>query len=798
MEELNHLESISHHEQLGKSTISENFPNFAAEFQGTDDMSFGAGTNKTLQHLDHSPKKRLGTEGGSSNRSGDGKSEGNLAEKSLENVDLGKFEAGESNSQTASNRVSGNSRGSEVNLKAVLDTQAVVRAMKNDRLGFLTVLEEYTNSTKTDDFSDPGYLLRYITALGSLPVLTQAEEILENLSQDKSERQAEIDEICQKIGLIHQSLSEKYSLDIEAQSTQHHLDCMLKSEKTTDEDIDELRKSTQELMNARDERRATLLEKVRRSYTLDHKYQILKVEKDVSEERSQTLDERYEEKFQEKTEVEQGLKARENDLNVKTSDYMELLRTFSNLKLQQQALQLRCQSISENSKKLRREIESQTSEILKRIRQVEEEEQGVAQLLSQLEEEPRRLETQLKAKIAAFSALNFEFLNKKAKVDNYKEQLKELEERIKEQGERVGDVKLVEAECEEKKKQFESELEKYLKLKSRKEELGVRLGFYAAGVGRVSLKVKEEFGIELGEEVNAKLAEIDSLSGLKSIDELYQLLSGVKSQVSELLHSSRLIGAGSAENEAFSKNQQNLRSVGIHSNLGSIQTSTNEQVVDQGADVDAKAKFSAQKLELEKIGNQVSQVFEEVRKLKSDLNPYENSLKTLLEDHQRTMSSKIDKCFRETQEAINTVFGGLQLHQGSAEAESELGHMNETSGSAKQQSEQIQLEVLKNMKTEIMQIIEDSYTRFGSSQDVSGVHIRSPNKLEDNILLGSARAPRGGQALAGEETGFWVAKQDLFKLVQYVFKVSSLFVNTLADFIKGWDNFKALRQHIIG
>ena len=767
LQELKDLEPISHKgHDLGKSGMSDNI--------GDYEMSFGMTTeNNTYRNFEQSPTKFT--------------AKGSPFSNSNKNADV--------SDKFGDKLLNQGAQIQETIVKAAeIDNQAIIDALRDDRISLVQVLESFANLIDQEGLTSQNSNIKNIkddtetiekmaNALNSLPIFSSFEEVKQKLSKQNEDLQKKLEDKNDQIHRIRRFINKKIDLEVDMKNKDHQINHLKKTADSIQKDIDQYIKSIDNLEGKREGVQENLIALVNRSTNLSLKIDLLVNEQTIKDEQIEVLKRKLESTSNMETEVHKNKSQQENELNLHTSEYIELLKTFNTLKMNEHALAVRSRTISSSNNRLKADIEAKTKEIRNKIREVENEESKINQMLRKLEEEPAVLENKLRTKIEQFGQLNYTYMQKKLEIESFQKNIEEYEDNINNLTNNLGNLEILETECKQKKEEWAKRLKKYLDLESQSLELNLKLEHHINSISDINKKLETEFGIKFDQKIKNKLSEIEALKTPKSIEELIQILNNLEKKVNELAYKTTN-GLNSIQEE-LSESNHNLKSLGFRSNIGSVQASANDQNIDDAATVVASIKVE----KLEKLSSKITDILDQVQILREESNPNNSTVETLLQDHQRTIGSKLDSCFRETQ---NFVKKNFEMFMKMAK----VGQVDQNEDSQrvkKEDLDQVQLEILKNMKSEILQIIEESYTKLGSqdtSQVLSSMAFgpKTPLKqLDEHVFIDSSRKGY----LSGQ------GGNEFFKIVQLVFKISSLFVNTIADFVKDSPNYPALRKEII-
>lgn len=294
-------------------------------------------------------------------------------------------------------------------------------------------------------------------------------------------------------------------------------------------------------------------------------------------------------------------------------------------------------------------------------------------------------------------------------------------------------------------------LQKYLKEKFKKMDLNKQYEFHAERLKDLTKIFKEEIKTEeqgMEKNLNSEIFDQEYVS----LQKINQTVREIELKVKEVLSKQEL---------AASANQQSFKAMGIYSNLGSIATSHYDG---NGMESCEKSKDNeGSNEESENLKKEIVLVSEKIDNLKNELKPHMNAISKFMDKNQLIFEQKLAKFLVEMNQKMS---------------EGEIGS-----------------EITKVVKEDFKKIVEEV------------IHSRS-NSISERFSLGSSNTHPATVVVQKSTSSavysdrarirnYMQKNSDYYHIMQFLFKTSSMFINTIADLIKDNRNYSSLKEEII-
>lgn len=602
--------------------------------------------------------------------------------------------------------------------------------------------------------NDPEFLESFFETLLSTKIFSNFNESLKVIHEKNHVMGEKLKRMREGIeGLDLSKLKSKLNLEHEKKVIEETRNFLKDKEKDIETDTDELNILIGYDKNILEDKKKSFVQKLKKASKLEINTIILNSEKTSYEETLKEYNEKIEEHEQEKFEAGKEMKNLKNKLNLATTEYLRLLKDYEEISLQEGTLNARLESLQNLKEELNNRFEEKNIKIKNKIREIEDEKAKIHEAEQNLELKPMKLEKELEEKSKNLALLRLEHLDRKTRVEVMKEELTKLSHSIEKEQLELKKISVNEMEIREKKEEYGAMLKDYLEKKSEKIDLQKKFDFHAKNIKKLtelSLKELRSENEKIKITVNREILDEKYVS----LQDISRNVKDIEMRVREILH----------KQEQFNNiNQSNLnsfRAMGIQSNIGSITTSNYEF----GAESSEKSKekeFPSE--ELDYLKKEVVLISEKIENLQNELKPQISAISRYLTKNQSAVDKKLSKFLEELQKRSS---------------DQEIGG-----------------EISKVVKEDLKQIVQEVINSRSSSISEHISFKSSSNRPATVIIRDSTPSDSFSENI--RKINYVHKNSDYYHIMQFLFKMSSLFVNTMADLIKDSRNYHHLREEII-
>jgi chromosome segregation ATPase len=410
--------------------------------------------------------------------------------------------------------------------------------------------------------------------------------------------------------------------------------------------------------------------------------------------------------------------------------------------------------LQESTEKLKEEIAKKEKLVGEKVYQVELEEERVDKLNDDIELEPAELEKELREKTKKFILKKFNYEQKRAEIETYKASLERLDKEIKSKEDELGDLEMLKLECKEKEKEYD-ELKKTMRDKAdERKALTEDFEYYGKKILELTKRCEEELGLHK-EEAKKALDEDIVSDGYQQLSELNRSVTKLEAKMGEMITIQ--------ENMNFSsKNQVSLKGLGVHSNIGSLPTSAYGGVNNQES---TNEELKTCRDSIDEVKNQMGAIMEKIVEMTKTVDPRLKSIEEVMAN----FKNRIDRISKEVSNPKNQA-----NHSETAKFEIQ-SEMKKLLQEFKEQITVMQRSVVASVQSKLV------------TSNQKAVLIQQGTGIQENTSVDEFASDVKEISNNGGH----------YEIAQYIFKVSSLFLNLVADLIKDNRNYKVLRNEIV-
>lgn len=625
----------------------------------------------------------------------------------------------------------------------------------SNNLDIVKSLRNYALSEEESNFQDPDFLENFFNALLSTKIFINFEESLKILKSKNVNLGQRISEMQQEFGGISEEiLREKLDFEHEQRiikETRLHLN---QKEREIETDTEELQNYIEFEKKKLEDKKKSFNQMLKKSTKIEIKTNILKMDNDCYGESLKEFTEKVHTKETELGDKSKELGILKNKLSLSETQYYNLLKEYQEKILMENSLETRMKSLLKLKEELSKKYEEIQLKIENKIKEIEQEEERIKEAEETMELEPMKFEKILEEKTRKFTLLKIQHCSKKTKVEVMRKELENLEKRIEEIELETKKEELNELQIKEKIEEYNQIMDDYLNKTSKQKDLKKKYDFHCerikelTNIYKESVKSSEE---ELSESLHNSKDIID-----QSFIDLTEISKGVKEigmRIEEVIVK---------QEQMNTANQNSLKAMGIYSNFGSINTSNYEYNVENSE----KSKDLNNIEEMGKMKEQLNLINEKIENLQNDLSPHMKSVSKFITKNQILIEQKLNKFMENIEKRV--------------------------------ESEDVGNEICKIVKEDFRKVIEDVVNSKSCNISSERFSIKSNMTNAGTVILHHQKSPNSEVFSEKVFNDFYGHKNsDYYHIMQFIFKMASLFVNTIADLIKDNRNYHYLREDVI-
>lgn len=636
-------------------------------------------------------------------------------------------------------------------------SKAIINLEKQDvhnveiGVNIIESLKQFNEKQDEDELKDPVFLEEFFGVLLSTRIFKNFDQSIKTLMERNKELAEKVTGLSEDVSIVEQSnLSKK--LDFEHQKriieeTRVHLN---QKDKELSVDANELEKYIELEKKRLEDKQTSFGLKLKKTTKLELRTKILAKDKECYDEALRGLSRKMAEVERESGELSKEITSFDNKISISSTEYYNMLKELQENVFQEESLKVRLRSLEKFKGELASRYHEMQLKLKTKIREIEDEENRIKETEDNLELDPMKLRKVLKEKAVQLEKMKMEHLEKKTRIDVLREELSRLNTELDSKTLEMKKVDLTEMELQEKIYEYKKLLEDHLVKKSFREDLKQKYQFHAQRIKELTEITKKEIQIE-EEEIKSTL-EADLLDqSYVQLDEISKGVREVESKIQEILVKQDQINV---------VGQNNLKAMGIYSNFGSIATSN----YDPGFETSEKSKDRENESgPMEKLKKQVNLIFERIEILQNNLQPHMKAVSKFLIKNESIVETRFTKFFERVEKKLK-------------------------------EKENISSEVSRIIKEDFKKIVE-SVINSKSSSISERFSIKSANTNTGTVIQKSPSSEPFSERIGARN--FIHKNSDYYHMMQYLFKMSSVFVNTIADLIKDNRNYHYLREEVI-
>lgn len=602
-----------------------------------------------------------------------------------------------------------------------------------------------------DETRDPEFLETFFGVLLSTRIFRNFDESMQKLAMRNKE-------LVQRLSSLGQGVDTVEPTDLQRKLEFEHEQKVIKETTTHLEhkdrelgiDAEELEKYIEIEKRKLEDKQTSFGLKLKKTTKLELRTKILAKDKECYDEALGELNRKMTEIERENGDLSKEITSFDNKLSISSTEYYNMLKELQENRLQEESLKVRLKALEKFKEELASRYHEMQQKLKTKIREIEDEENRIKETEDNLELDPMKLQKVLKDKAMSLEKMKMEHLEKTTRVGVLRDELARLNTELDAETLEMKKINLTEMELQEKVDEYKQLLQEHLVKKSFREDLKQKYEFHALKIKELTEITKKEIEIEESEIKTALESDLLDQSYIQ-LEEISKGVREVESKIQEVLVKQEQINT---------VGQNNLKAMGIYSNFGSIATSN----YDPGFETSEKSKDRENETgNNENLKKQITLIFEKIENLQNDLQPHMKAMTRFMMKNESVVETRFSRFFEKVEKKLK-------------------------------EKENISSEVSRIIKDDFKKIVEDVINSKSSSIS-ERFSIKSSNTHTGTMIQKSPSSEPFSERIRARN--FSQKNSDYYHIMQFMFKMSSVFVNTMADLIKDNRNYHYLREEII-
>lgn len=524
------------------------------------------------------------------------------------------------------------------------------------------------------------------------------------------------------------------------------------------------------------------------------------------------------------------------NLTMTSEAYYNLLKESQEQDLRKQKLDLKSQGLEKRISFLREKIDAKEDQINRKVEEIEQKETELINFQEDLKNLPNELLLQVEKKTRKLTKLELDIESRKMKIKIFEEKMREIQTHIEDRESKIQDLSKLEAEMEDKKQEINEKYKDLANKETQEMDLKASLDVQDKKIAQINQIHKDEnlrqkfqdytvTGLDPVSEANDESRGSTIVPGQRNSqvnveNDLTETIYSINMKLDELCKSNLNLGTSNGH-------KMSLRSLGFHSRQNSIPNSTYgtayKDTYYEGDNTNNNSDYQVGENESSQSPTERTLKDQRIDSVENALRvtPYDQNFIEHQEGYQKTQLKLVQelstgfKDFKKTiQEKIESI---VKLGANMALIKDEINKTN-----LNQVSEiQLDSEIISTRICDI--IVPKIQALLGIGQGGPAINATDGTTSKKTFLVHSETSPKTlydspsyenfrdfqfqGNAhntnMNVRSSGNLMELKNIKNVTQYldlmglIFKISSMFTNTLAEVIQDVTYYEDMRQEVI-